>query len=131
MFFQSERQSEILNSLKDLADEKFLQLRSEILDTVQKARDEETEAMSVLSSQLIILAENAHHQKTTCILDSLDFESSQSRQSDISTLKRGPFSGFSTNVIVHKISPLDFESGHFLEKTSTGYQVSQDPVNRS
>lgn len=69
--------------LKDLADEKLLQMKTEILETMQKVRNEGNEAVADLSVRLSSLAEASRNQKTLCILNSLDFETRQNRQSDI------------------------------------------------
>ena len=79
----SEQQSQVLSTLKDLADEKLLQMKTEILETMQKVKSEGNKAVADLSVRLSSLAEAARNQKTLCILNSLDFETRQSRQSDI------------------------------------------------
>lgn len=78
-------------TLRDLADEKLLQLKSEILDTMRKVRNEEAQAIETLSEKLLALAETSYTKKTRCILGSLDFETRQSRLSDISDTERGTF----------------------------------------
>ncbi len=81
--FLSEQQSEVLMTLKDLADGKILHLKNEILKTLKDVRKEEGTALADLSTQLSSLAGASQNQKTLCILNSLDFETRQSRQSDI------------------------------------------------
>lgn len=80
----SEQQSQVLLTLKDLANEKLLQMKTEILNTLKEVRKEGNVAVKDLSVQLSSLAEASRSQKTLCILNSLDFETRQSRQSDIS-----------------------------------------------
>lgn len=58
-------------------------MKSEILETMQRVRKEGKEAVADLSVRLSSLAEASRNQKTLCILNSLDFETRQSRQSDI------------------------------------------------
>lgn len=71
-------------TLKDLADEKLSQMKTEILKTIKEARKENGTDLADLSIQLSSIATAMRHQKTRCVLDSLDFETRQSRQSDIS-----------------------------------------------
>ena len=82
-------------TLKDLADEKLLQMKTEIVKTVQKVRKEDNTALSdlsaQLSSQLSSLAQASRDQKSLCILNSLDFETRQSRQSDIADTEKQTF----------------------------------------
>lgn len=78
-------------ALKDLADEGLLQTKDEILKAVDGARKESNTALTSLSAQLSSLAEASRHQKILCILNSLDFETRQSRQSDISGTEQRTF----------------------------------------
>lgn len=87
----SEQQSQVLSTLKDLADEKLLQMKTEILETMKKVREEGNEAVGDLTVRLSSLAEASRNQKTLCILNSLDFETRQSRQSDISDTENRTF----------------------------------------
>ncbi len=87
----SEQQSQVLSTLKDLADEKLLQMKNEIMKTVEKARKEDSASLANLSVQLSSLAEASRDQKILCILNSLDFETRQSRQSDISETEHRTF----------------------------------------
>ncbi|KAL8718403.1 MAG: hypothetical protein Q9225_004461 [Loekoesia sp. 1 TL-2023] len=80
----SERQSRILMTLKDLADEKLLKLRNEINEKIDNVGKDGSDAVSELSRQLSDLAEASRNQKIRSILDSLDFETRQYRQSEIS-----------------------------------------------
>lgn len=77
----SAQQSQVLSTLKDLADKKLLQLKDAILKEVNKGPHA---AIADLSGKLSSLAEASRKQKTLCIINSLDFETRQSRQSDIS-----------------------------------------------
>lgn len=79
----SEQQSQVLSTLKDLADEKLMQMKTEILEELEKVRKEGNRTIADLSVRLSSLAEAARNQKTICILNSLDFETRQSRQSEI------------------------------------------------
>jgi hypothetical protein len=69
--------------LKDLADGKLLEMKTKILETLEKVRKEGDAAVADLSDRLFSLAEASREQKTLCILNSLDFETRQSRQNDI------------------------------------------------
>ena len=84
----SEQQYQILSTLKDLADEKLLQMKDEILDTLKKRG---YAAAGQLSTQLSLLVEDSRAKKNLCILNSLDFETRQSRQSDISDVEYRTF----------------------------------------
>ena len=66
-------------------------MKNEILETMQKMRKEGNEAASDLSVRLSSLAEASRNQKTLCILNSLDFETRQSRQSDITDTENRTF----------------------------------------
>lgn len=79
----SEQQSKTFLTLKDLADEKLVQMKTKILTTLEDTRKEVNGAIETLSNQLLSLAEDSRTQKIRCIIDSLDFETRQSRQSDI------------------------------------------------
>lgn len=79
----SDQQSQVLLTLKDLADEKLLRMKTEILETMKIVRNENDTAVTELSTRLSSLAEASRDQKTLCILNSLDFETRQSRESDI------------------------------------------------
>ena len=88
----SEQQYQILSTLKDLADEKLLQMKDEILNTLKKRANAAVGQLSAqLSAQLSLLVEDSRAQKIRCILDSLDFETRQSRQSDISDVEDRTF----------------------------------------
>ena len=84
----SEQQYQILSTLKDLADEKLLQMKDDILNTLKKRANA---AVAQLSAQLSLLVEDSRAQKNRCILNSLDFETRQSRQSDISDVENRTF----------------------------------------
>ena len=84
----SEQQYLILSTLKDLADEKLLQMKDEILDTLKKRANA---ADGQLSTQLSLLVEDSRAQKNLCIINSLDFETRRSRQSDISDVENQTF----------------------------------------
>ena len=84
----SEQQYQILSTLKDLADEKLQQMKDEILDTLKKRANA---AAGQLSTQLSLLVEDSRAQKNIRILNSLDFETRQSRQSDISDVEYRTF----------------------------------------
>ena len=58
-------------------------MKTEILKTMRKVKKEANKAVADLSVRLSSLAEAARNQKTLCILNSLDFETRQSRQSDL------------------------------------------------
>ena len=87
----SEKQSQVLRTLKDLADEKLLKTKDEILKSVQGVKKDRDVALESLITQLSSLAEASRDQKILCILNSLDFETRQSRQSDISATEQGTF----------------------------------------
>ena len=87
----SEQQSQVLKTLKDLAVEKLLQMKDDILKTMKSVRKEINAAVQSLVTQLSSLAEASRDQKIYRILDSLDFETRQSRQSDISDSEQGTF----------------------------------------
>ena len=70
-------------TLKDLADVKLLQSKTEIVETVKELEKTGNAALAHLSTQLSSLGEDLRKQKIRCIIDSLDFETRQSRQSDI------------------------------------------------
>ena len=70
--------------MKDLADGKLLQLKTEIVGTVKELEEKGNAAVAHLSEQLLTLAEELRKQKIRRIINSLDFETRQSRQSDIS-----------------------------------------------
>ena len=78
-------------TLKDLADEKLLLMKDEILNTMDRVKKEGNAAIADLSIKLSSLAEASRDQKTLCILNSLDFETRQSRQSDISDAENQTF----------------------------------------
>ena len=84
----SEQQYQILSTLKDLADEKLLQTKDEILNTLKNRANA---AVEKLSAQLSSLVEDSRAQKNCRILNSLDFETRQSRQSDISDVEDRTF----------------------------------------
>ena len=65
-------------TLKDLADKKLLQLKDDIVKETNKGPN------AAIADLLSSLAEASREQKTLCIINSLDFETRQSRQSDIS-----------------------------------------------
>ena len=87
----SENQSQVLRTLKDLADEKLLKTKDEILKSVEGVKKEGNIALESLITQLSCLAEASRDQKILCILNSLDFETRQSRQSDISGTEQRTF----------------------------------------
>ena len=58
-------------------------MKTNILDTLEKVRKEGDTAVADLSDQLLLLAEVSREQKTLCMLNSLEFETRQSRQNDI------------------------------------------------
>lgn len=66
-------------------------MKTGILKTMQKVRKEGNAAVADLSIQLSSLAEASRDQKTLCILNSLEFETRQSRQSDISDTENRTF----------------------------------------
>ena len=66
-------------------------MKSEILETLEKVRRGGSEAVGDLSVRLSSLAEASRNQKTLCILNSLDFETRQSRQSEISDTENQTF----------------------------------------
>lgn len=78
-------------TLKDLADEKLLQTKDDILKAIKDTKKEDNKAFERLSTQLSSLAEASRDQKILRILDSLDFETRQSRQSDISSTEQRTF----------------------------------------
>ena len=78
-------------TLKDLADKKLLQMKDDILKTLKSVRKEVNAAVQSLVTQLSSLAEASRDQKILCILNSLDFETRQSRQSDISGTEQRTF----------------------------------------
>ena len=84
----SEQQYQILGTLKDLGDEKLVQMKDEILETLKKRADATDGQLSVKLSSLV---EDTRAQKSLCILNSLDFETRQSRQSDISDVENRTF----------------------------------------
>ena len=59
-------------------------MKNDILETVKRKEEKGKASLADLSIQLTSLAEASKHQKIVCIIDSLDFETRQSRQSDIS-----------------------------------------------
>ena len=60
-----------------------MQTKTKILDTMENMRKEGNAAVADLSNQLSSLAEASRDKKTLCILNSLDFETRQNRESDI------------------------------------------------
>ena len=78
-------------TLKDLADEKLLQMKDDILKTMKNVKKEVNAAVQSLITQLSSLAEASRDQKILCILNSLDFETRQSRQSEISGTEQRTF----------------------------------------
>ena len=58
-------------------------MKDKILHTMDRVRKEGYAAVADLSTQLSLLAEASRDQKILCIINSLDFETRQSRQSDI------------------------------------------------
>lgn len=66
-------------------------MKTEILETVQKVREGGNTALADLSAQLSSLAQASRDQKILCILNSLDFETRQSRQSDIADTEEQTF----------------------------------------
>ena len=79
----SEQQSQVLMTLKDLRDDKLLQMKDSILGAIQNSDQDSKVALTNISLQLSSLAEASRHQKIVCILNSLDFETRRSRESDI------------------------------------------------
>ncbi|KAL9129624.1 MAG: hypothetical protein Q9175_007252 [Cornicularia normoerica] len=90
-FMMSERQSQVLKTLKDLADKKLLQAKDDILKAVENVGKEVNGAVQSLITQLLSLAEASRDQKILCILNSLDFETRQTRQLDISSTEQRTF----------------------------------------
>ena len=70
-------------TLKDLGDDKLFQTKDRILEAIEKFKQESNVALTDLSLQLSLLVEATRHQKIVCILKGLDFETRQSRESDI------------------------------------------------
>ena len=70
-------------TLKDLGDDKLLQTKDKILEAILKSRQESDVALVDISLQVSTLVEASRHQKIACILNSLDFETRRSRESDI------------------------------------------------
>ena len=66
-------------------------MKTGILKTVQKVREEGNTALADLSAQLSSLAQASRDQKILCIINSLDFETRQSRQSDIADTEEQTF----------------------------------------
>lgn len=66
-------------------------MKNEILETMQKVKKEGNEAVADLSVRLSSLAVASRNQKTLYILNSLHFETRQSRQSDISDTENRTF----------------------------------------
>ena len=87
----STQQSQVLLTIQDLANEKLLRMKSEVMATVERVGKEGSEAVTALSDQLSALADALREQKTLCILNSLDFETRSSRQSDISEIENKTF----------------------------------------
>ena len=87
----SRNQSQVLMTLKDLADEKLLETKNDILKSVEDVKREGSVALKSLWNQLSSLAEALRDRKILCILNSLDFETRHSRQSDISGSEQGTF----------------------------------------
>ena len=66
-------------------------MKTEILERMEQVRKEGNEAVRDLTVRLSSLAEASRNQKTLCILNNLDFETRQSRQSDISDTENRTF----------------------------------------
>ena len=66
-------------------------MRDKILETVDDAKKQNDIAIADLSTQLTILAEASRDQKIQCILNSLDFDTRQARESDIADTENRTF----------------------------------------
>ncbi|KAL6718207.1 hypothetical protein ACLMJK_004295 [Lecanora helva] len=87
----SERQSRLHSTLADLADNKLLEIRDDILETIKDAVTPQDVAISKLITQLSSLAEATRDQKILAILNSLDFDVRKLRQSDIADTESRTF----------------------------------------
>jgi len=126
----SEQQSEIFLTLKDLADDQLLEMKTRILETLNKVRNEGDAAVADLSDQLSVLAEASREQKTLCTLNSRDFETRQGRQIDIPDTSIERLNGSSTTIMGRSISMLVSKSGCSPGMTFTGYRGSPEQGSR-
>ena len=78
-------------TLKDLGDDKLLQTKDKILEAIKRFRRDSHLTLTDISLQLSSLAEASRHQKIACILNSLDFETRRSRESDIAEAEHRTF----------------------------------------
>ena len=112
-------------TLKDLANEKMLRLKEEIQLTIRDLREEGRVAATDLSVQLSALAEASQNQKTLCILNSLDFETRQSRQSDIADTEYRTFEWIYDDCHERSHQPVGF--GKWLQSGNDIYWISGKP----